>query len=270
MSVNIAQTAVIDPRARLGTNVRIGHFCVIGPDATIGDETIIEDHVIVTGISEIGENNHIFPGTVIGAHPQDTSYRNSPTKVLIGDGNVFREHCTVNRATDKEDGVTRIGDNNYFMTGVHIAHDCNVGDRIVIANNGMLGGHAHIANDVTLAGGVGVHHFASIGHMSFVSAMSRVLHDVPPYMIVDGQPARPRAVNVVGLRRHDFSEDDIKVLTSAFRILYRQRAGVETARQQLMTSGPIRPVLKHLFEFLDNSRGGAHGRGRDQRKKKAA
>tara|TARA_R110002049_G_scaffold47902_2_gene138492 strand:- start:29437 stop:30249 length:813 start_codon:yes stop_codon:yes gene_type:complete len=270
MSVNIAQTAVINPKAQLGKNVRVGHFCVIGPDAVIGDDTVIEDHVVITGVCDIGEGNHIFHGSIIGAHPQDTSYRDSPTRVSIGDGNVFREHCTVNRATEKEEGVTRVGNNNYFMAGVHIAHDCDVGDRNVIANNGMLGGHVRIANDVTLAGGVGVSHFASIGQMSFVSAMSRVLHDVPPYMIVDGQPSKPRAVNVVGLRRHDFPADDIRVLTDAFRILYRQRAGVETAREQLLENGPIRPVLKHLFEFLDYSSGGHHGRGRDRRKKKAA
>ena len=270
MSVNIAQTAAIDPRAQIGKNVRIGHFCVIGPEAVIGDETVIEDHVVITGVCDIGENNHIFHGTIIGAHPQDTSYRDSPTRVSIGDGNVFREHCTVNRATEKEEGVTRVGDNNYCMAGVHIAHDCDIGDRNTFANNVMLGGHVRVANDVTLAGGAGVSHFGSIGQMAFVSAMSRVLHDVPPYMIVDGQPARPRAVNIVGLKRHDFPREDISVLTDAFRILYRQRAGLEAAREQLMERGPIRPVLKHLFEFLDYSSGGQHGRGRDRRKKSAA
>jgi UDP-N-acetylglucosamine acyltransferase len=270
MSVTIAPTAVIDSRARLGKNVRIGHFCVIGPDVTIGDDTQIENHVVINGCTHIGDHNHIFSGCVIGTHPQDVSYRGTPTRVEIGDGNVFREYCTVNRATEKEAGLTRIGDNNYFMTAVHVAHDCDLGDRIVIANNAMLGGHVHIANDVTLAGGVGVSHFASIGRMSFVSGMSRVLHDVPPYMIVDGQPAKPRATNVVGLRRHDFPDDDIKVLTRAFKLLYRQRVGIEAARCELMTRGPIRPVLKHLFEFLDYTTGGRHGRGRDRRNRKAA
>ena len=180
MSSTIAQTAVVDPRARLGNNVRIGHFSVIGPDVTIGDDTMIEDHVVISGVTSLGAGNHVFPGCVIGAHPQDTSYRDTPTRVEIGDGNTFREHCTVNRATEKERGLTEIGDNNYFMIGTHIAHDCRLGDRIVIANNAMLGGHVHIANDVTIAGGVGIHHFASVGQLSFISAMSRVLHDVPP------------------------------------------------------------------------------------------
>lgn len=269
MSNVIAQTAVVDPRARLGCNVRIGHFCVIGPGVTIGDDTMIEDHVVISGNTALGSSNHVFPGCVIGSHPQDTSYQNVPTYVEIGDGNTFREHCTVNRATEKEDGVTRIGDNNYFMIGTHIAHDCKLGDRIVIANNAMLGGHVHIGNDVTIAGGVGVHHFASIGQLSFVSAMSRVLHDVPPYMIVDGQPSKPRAANVVGLKRHDFPAEDIQAVTAAYKLLYRSRIGIEAAREQLLGGGPIRPVLKNLFEFLDHSCGGRNGRGRDRRRKAA-
>lgn len=269
MSTIIAQTAVVDPRARLGCNVRVGHFCVIGPEVTIGDDTLIEDHVVISGVTAMGSANHVFPGCVIGSHPQDTGYRNTPTRVEIGDGNTFREHCTVNRATEKEDGVTRVGDNNYFMTATHIAHDCNLGDRIVIANNAMLGGHVHIANDVTIAGGVGIHHFASIGQLSFIGGMSRVLHDVPPYMIVEGQPSKPRGANVVGLKRHDFPEADIKSLSDAYKLLYRSRVGVEAAREQLLGSGPIRPVLKHLFEFLDHSSGGRFGRGRDRRRKVA-
>lgn len=269
MSAIIAQTAVVDPRAKIGNDVRIGHFCVIGPDVEIKDGTQLDDHVIVSGSTTIGEENRLFPGVVIGGDPQDLSYKGTPTRVEIGDGNVFREHCTVNRASEKEDGVTRIGDNNLFMTGTHIAHDCCLGDRIVIANNGMLGGHVHIGNDVTIAGGVGVHHFASVGQLSFVGAMSRVLHDVPPFMIVEGQPTRPRCVNVVGLKRNDFASEDVQVLNKAYKLLYRARVGVETARHELFSQGPIRPVLKHLFDFIENSSGGRHGRGRDRRRKAA-
>ena len=269
MSTLIAQTAVVDPRAKLGTNVRVGHFCVIGPDVTIGDGSVLEDHVVVTGITSLGEDNHLFPGCVIGGNPQDTGYRNTPTRVQIGHGNTFREHCTVNRATEKEEGLTRVGDNNYFMAGTHIAHDCNLGDRIVIANNAMLGGHVHINNDVTIAGGVGVNQFATIGQLSFVSAMSKVLHDVPPFMIVEGQPTKPRAVNTVGLKRHDYTREDIQVLTAAFKLLYRSRIGIELARTQLMSSGPIRPVLKHLFDSIDHSSGGRRGRARDGQRKAA-
>jgi UDP-N-acetylglucosamine acyltransferase len=270
MSVVIAQTAVVDPRAQLGNRVRIGHFSVVGPHAKIGDGTVIDEHVVITGHSTLGEDNHLFPGTVIGAHPQDTSYKNTPTRVIIGDNNIFREHCTVNRATEKEDGVTEVGNDNCFMAGTHIAHDCRVGDRIVIANNGMLGGHVRVGNDVTLAGGVGVSHFASVGQLSFVSAMSRVLHDVPPFTIVDGQPAKPRAINTIGLKRHGYTVEDIAVLTEAFKLLYRARVGIQKARETAYSHGPIRPVIQHLFDCIDCSGTGRHGRGQDQRRKKAA
>ncbi|TWT50530.1 Acyl-[acyl-carrier-protein]--UDP-N-acetylglucosamine O-acyltransferase [Rubripirellula amarantea] len=269
MSTDIAQTAVVDPRAKLGTNVKIGHFCIIGPDVTIGDDTRLENNVVLSGITRIGEDNHFFSNCVIGTHPQDTTYRETATCVEVGHGNIFREFCTVNRATEKEDGVTRVGDNNYFMTNTHIAHDCKIGDRIVIANNGMLGGHVHVGNDVTIAGGVGVNHFASIGQMSFVSAMSRVLHDVPPYMIVDGQPARPRAVNSVGLKRHDFPEEDIRLLSKSYRLLYRSCVGLEAAREEILSYGPLRPALKELFDCVERAGLGKHGRSRQHRKKAA-
>lgn len=270
MATDIAPTAIIDPRAELGRDVKVGHFCVIGPDTQIGDDCKLESHVVTMGKVTIGEDNHFFPGCVIGGYPQDTGYTGAPTAVEIGDGNMFREHCTVNRGTEKEEGVTRVGHNNYLMAGTHVAHDCLLGDRIVIANNGMLGGHVHVGNDVTIAGGVGVNHFASIGQLSFVSAMSRVLHDVPPYTVVDGQPAKPRSVNTVGLKRHGYPAEDIENLSRAFRLLYRHRVGVESARSEIFSAGPIRPVIKHLFEALDYSGGGRAGRGRDRRGKQAA
>lgn len=270
MATQIAATAIVDPRAKLGRDVRIGHFCVVGPDTQIGDGTRLESHVVTMGRVTIGSDNHFFPGCIIGGYPQDTGYDGADTAVLIGDGNMFREHCTVHRGTTKEEGLTTVGHNNYFMVGTHVAHDCYLGDRIVIANNGMLGGHVHVGNDVTMGGGVGINHFASIGQMSYVSAMSRVLHDVPPYSIVDGQPAKPRAVNSVGMKRHDYPQEDIDILNRAFRLLYRKRVGVENARNEIYSLGPIRPVIKHLFDSLDYSGGGRKGRGRDRRGKAAA
>ncbi len=265
MGVTIAQTAVVDPRAKLGKDIHIGHFCVIGAEVEIGDGTRMEEHVVVSGRTSIGANNHLFHGSVIGAAPQDTSYKGTPTRVIIGDGNVFREHCTVNRATEKEDGITSVGNDNFFMANTHIAHDCKLGDNIVIANNGMLGGHARIGNNVTIAGGVGISHFASIGQFSFVSALSLVLHDVPPYMIADGRPSKPRAVNVIGLKRNGYVKEDITALTKAFKLLYRSRVGIATAREQMLSVGPIRPVISDLFDSLDYSSGGRHGRGLDRR-----
>jgi UDP-N-acetylglucosamine acyltransferase len=266
MSTMIAHSAVVDPRAKLGKNVRVGHFCVIGPDVTIGDNTEIDEHVIICGVTSIGEDNRFFPGCVIGSAPQDTSYKDQPTRVEIGHGNTFREYCTVNRGTEKEVGLTRVGDNCFFMIGTHIAHDCVLGDRIVIANNCLLGGHVHVGNDVTISGGVAVHHFASVGQLSFVGGISRVLQDIPPFMVADGNPARPRSANTVGLKRHDYPQEDIEVLSHAYKLLYRSRIGIENARTELMGSGPIRPVIKHLFNFIDNTIGGRNGRGRDRRR----
>ncbi|WP_153555702.1 acyl-ACP--UDP-N-acetylglucosamine O-acyltransferase [Roseimaritima sediminicola] len=266
MSTNIASTAAVDPKAIIDDDVQIGHFCVIGPNVRIGRGSVLANHVTVTGNTTIGEDNQFFQGAVIGEAPQDLSYRGEPTWVEIGHANVFREGVTINRATTKEDGYTRVGNNCYLMAGAHVAHDCSLGDRVTMANNTMLGGHVHIHNDVTISGGVGVSQFASIGCFSFVGAMSRVLHDVPPYMLVEGSPARPRCANVVALKRNNFSSDDIKALQSAFKLLYRSKVGQDEAAQLLLGSGPIRPVLKNVFDFLEHSRGGRHGRGRDRRR----
>lgn len=266
MATIIAHTAVVDPRAELDDEVRVGHHCVIGPHVRVGRGTRLENNVTLTGHSILGRNNHLFPGVVIGAEPQDLSYQGSPTQVIIGDANVFRESVTVNRATEKEDGITSVGSNCYMMTCSHVAHDCKVGDRVIMANNVMLGGHVHVQHDATLSGGAAVHHFASIGCYSFVSGLSRVLHDVPPYMLVEGFPARPRTVNVVALKRKNFSTEAIKVLMEAYRLLYRSRVGLEHAREILSGGGQLLPELQVLFEFIENSQLGRHGRGRDRRK----
>jgi UDP-N-acetylglucosamine acyltransferase len=266
MATIIAHTAVVDPRAELDEDVRVGHHCVIGPYVRVGRGTRLENNVTLTGNTTIGRNNHIFQGVVIGAEPQDLSYQGSPTQVIVGDANVFRESVTINRATEKEDGITSVGNNCYFMTCSHVAHDCKVGDRVIMANNVMLGGHVHVQHDATLSGGVAVHHFASIGCYSFVSGLSRVLHDVPPYMLAEGFPARPRTVNIVALKRKNFSAEAIKALMEAYRLLYRSRVGMEHAREILAGGEPLMPELGVLFEFIQDSQGGRHGRGRDRRK----
>ncbi len=266
MSIRIASTAVVDPKAQIDRDVEIGDFCVIGPHVTLGKGCVLANHVTITGHTRIGQRNRFFPGAVIGEAPQDLTYRGEPTRVEIGDENIFRESVTVNRATMKEDGLTRIGSNCYFMTGVHIAHDCCVGDRVIMANNTMLGGHSHIQNDVNVSGAVGIAQFATVGSFAFIGAMSRVLHDVPPYMVCEGSPARPRCVNVVALKRNHFAAEDVTVLQNAFKLMYRSKVGAGEAEALLLGTGPIRPVLRQFFDFLEHSRGGRHGRGRDRRK----
>lgn len=266
MPTIIAHTAVVDPRAELDDDVRVGHHCVIGPHVRVGRGTRLENNVTLTGNTVLGRNNHLFQGVVIGADPQDLSYQGSPTQVIIGDGNVFRESVTVNRATEKEDGITEVGNHCYFMTCSHVAHDCKVGDRVIMANNVMLGGHVHVHHDATLSGGAAVHHFSSIGCYSFVSGLSRVLHDVPPYMLVEGFPARPRTINIVALKRKNFSAEAIKTLMEAYRLLYRSRVGLEHAKEILSGGKPLIPELQVLIEFIQDSQAGRHGRGRDRRK----
>lgn len=266
MAILIDKLASVDPRAQIADGVFIGPFCVVGPRVVIGEGTRLENNVTLSGSVKMGQNNRLFPGAVIGGEPQDISYKGSVTRVEIGDNNTFRECVTVNRASEKEQGVTKIGSNCYFMATAHIAHDCCLGNNIVIGNASMLGGHVHIHDNATLSGAVGVHHFASIGSYSFVSGVSRVLHDVPPYMLVEGIPTRPRCVNVVALKRNDFPVDIIRGLTEAYRLLFRSKVGLENAREILRNKNSLFPAVETLLNFIEYQQDGRHGRGRDRRK----
>jgi UDP-N-acetylglucosamine acyltransferase len=262
----IAPTAVVDSRAELADDVVVGPYSIIGEDVSIAAGTRIENHVTITGHTTIGEQNRIFPGAVIGHEPQDLGYRGSPTHVRIGDRNVIREGVTINRATEKEDGLTAVGSHCYLMAGCHVAHDCKIGDRVIIANATLLGGHVHIEDDATLSGGVGVHHYTTIGSYSFVSGISRVLHDVPPYMLVDGIPTRPRCINIVALKRNDFPADVIRALAETHRLIYRTKVGLDQAREKLRAAGCLFPAVNHLLSFVESQQEGRHGRGRDRRR----
>jgi UDP-N-acetylglucosamine acyltransferase len=257
---------MIDPRAEIDTDVEIGPFCVVGPEVVIGRGTKLLNNVTLMGRVTLGQHNQLYPGVVIGGEPQDLSYRGEPTEVVIGDYNVLRESVTVNRGTMKEEGITSIGDRCFFMAGCHVAHDCRLGDRIVMANATLLGGHVHVHDDATLSGGVAVHHFATVGSFSFVSGLSRVLHDVPPFMLVEGTPTRPRCVNVVALKRNEFPEDTMKALSEAFRLLYRAKVGLDHAREILRGNGLLVPTVNHLLTFVQNQHEGRHGRGRERRR----
>jgi UDP-N-acetylglucosamine acyltransferase len=266
MPTHIDNTAAIDPRAELDDEVCIGPFCVVGPKARIGRGTELVSSVTVMGRVTIGQNNRIFPGTVIGGEPQDISYRGSDTQVIIGDHNVIRESVTINRGTEKEQGLTTLGSHSFIMAGCHVAHDCEVGDRVIMANATLLGGHVHIHDDATLSGGVAVHHFTTIGSYSFIGGLSRVLQDVPPYMLADGNPSRPRCVNLVALKRHDFPQETIRALAEAHRLLYRAKVGLDHARELLRGAGQLVPAVNHLLSFLEHQHEGRHGRGRDHRR----
>ncbi|MFN0020380.1 MAG: acyl-ACP--UDP-N-acetylglucosamine O-acyltransferase [Pirellulaceae bacterium] len=259
-------TAVVDPQAELAEGVDVGPHCVIGPQARIGRGTRLCNHVTILGRTTLGEENRIFPGVVLGAEPQDVSYRGSDTALVIGDRNVIREGVTINRATEKEEGVTSVGSDCFIMACCHIAHDCRVGDRVIMANGTLLGGHVHVHDDANLSAGVLVNHYSSIGSFSFTGALSRVLHDVPPYMLAEGNPSRPRCINIVALKRNNFSQEAIDAISEAHRLLFRTKVGLDSARELLRALDMLLPAVNHLLNFLQYQHEGRHGRGRDRRR----
>jgi len=264
MATLIADTACIDPRAELDDDVEVGPYCVVGPDVKIGRGTRLIAHVCVQGLTTLGERNVVHPFAVIGGEPQDVSFRGSPTRVEIGDVNVIREGVSIHRGSEKEQGVTRIGSNNLLMVNVHVAHDCVLDDKIIIANNTILGGHGHVESYVTISGGVGIHPFVTIGSYSYVGALSRIYHDVPRFMIVDGNPSKVRCINVVGLKRHGISAEAITGLHEAHRLIYRARMTAGHAAEILESHGNLCTEVGSLLEFIDTQHLGKHGRARER------
>ena len=262
----VAPTAVVEPGAVLGAGVRIGHFSVISAGAVIGAGTVVGNSVTIVGDVRIGARNRIFPNCVIGAEPQDVSYRGTSTRVTIGDDNVIREGVTINRASEKEDGETVVGSGNFLMANCHVAHDCRIGDHVIIANGTLLGGHVRVQSHASLSGAVAVHHWATVGSWSFVAGLSRVLHDIPPFMLCEGMPARPRCVNVVALRRGGFAGDALAAITEAHRLIYRAKVGPTSAREILQSQGMLLPAVRELLDFLLHQHEGRHGRARERRR----
>jgi UDP-N-acetylglucosamine acyltransferase len=267
MATLIADTACVDPRADLADDVEIGPYCVIGPEVRIGRGTRLLSHVCIYGQTTIGEHNVIHPFAVLGGDPQDVSYRGTPTRVEIGDHNVIRENVTVNRATEKEDGLTRVGSHCFFMAGAHVAHDCKVGDRVTIANGTMLGGHVHVESFAGISGGVAVHHYVTVGTYSFVGGQSRIYHDVPRFMLVDGNPSKVRCINIVGLKRNGITSEGIDSLHEAHRLIYRAKMSARHAVEILETHGHLTAEVRSLLEFVEAQQEGRHGRGREKLRK---
>lgn len=267
MASLIADTACVDPRAEIADDVEIGPYCVIGPDVRIGRGTRLLGHVCVLGITTIGEFNLISPFAVIGGDPQDVSYHGAPTRVEVGDHNIIREGVTINRGTEKEDGLTRIGSHNFLMATSHVAHDCKLGDHVTIANGSMLAGHCHVASYASISGGVAVHHFTSIGSYSFIGGQSRIYHDVPPYMLVDGNPSRVRCINVVGLKRNGINAEGIDSLHEAHRLIYRAKMSAKHAAEILESHGHLTSEVRRLLDFIQAQQEGKHGRARERWRK---
>lgn len=260
MSEFISPLASIDPAAKIADSVEIGPNCVVGPDVEIGPGTRLVANVVIRGKVKIGRYNMFHPGSVIGGEPQDISYREEPTTVTIGDHNIIREGVTINRGTAKDVGNTSLGSHCYLMACSHIAHDCHVGDHVVMANGSVLGGHCRVHDYASISGLVAAHHFVTIGSYSFVGGMSRVLADVPPYMLCEGQPAKPRCVNLVALKRRNFAPETMSALSAAHRLLYRRRVGLEHAREILRNEKKLLPDVLKLLDFVENAQGGRYGR----------
>lgn len=245
--------AVVSPQAELAADVEVGPFTVIGPGVRIGAGTRVGPLVVINGPTTIGADNHFFQFASIGDAPQDKKYRGEPTRLEIGDRNVFRESCTVNRGTTHDEGVTRIGDDNLFMAYTHVAHDCQLGSRIVMANCATLGGHVHIGDWVIMGGLAAVHQFVKIGAHAFVGNNAAVTRDVPPYVMTIGQPAKPHSVNSEGLKRRDFSAEQIRHIRAAFRTLYRRGLPLSVAVEELNTQAATQPEIRPLVEFIAGS-----------------
>jgi UDP-N-acetylglucosamine acyltransferase len=238
MATMIADTACIDPRADIADDVEIGPYCVVGPDVKIGRGTRLIAQVCLFGHTTLGENNVVHPFAVIGGEPQDYSYKGQPTRVEIGDHNVFREAVTIHRASEKEEGLTRIGSNNYLMANVHVGHDCVLGDRILVANNSMFAGHIHIESFANISGAVGCH--------------------------VEGNPSKVRCINVVGLKRHNLSPEAISSLHEAHRLIFRARMAIQHATEILEAHGHLCAEVRRLLDFIEVQQQGKHGRGRER------
>lgn len=229
----IHPSAIVDPKAQLADNVSVGPYAIIGSEVRIGAGTVIGPHCVVEGRTTIGCDNRFFPFSSIGAMPQDMSHGGEVTELVIGDRNTVREFCTFNTGTFKEQGVTRVGSDNWVMAYVHLAHDVQLGDHCVLANNATLAGHVHVGDWAVIGGLTGVHQFCHVGAHAMVGFQAHVAQDVPPYMTVDGHPLAARAVNLTGLKRRDFSPERIAVIRQMHKLLYRSSLPLDQAVEQI-------------------------------------
>ncbi len=249
----IDSRAVISPQAQIGTGVRIGPFSIIGADVLIGDGTWIGPHAVINGPTRIGADNKIFQFASLGDAPQDKKYKGEPTRLEIGDRNVFREFVTVNRGTTHDKGVTQIGSDNLLMAYSHVAHDCRLGDKIVMSNCATLGGHVEIGDSVIMGGLSAVHQFTKIGAHCFIANNAAVTRDVPPYVIAVGQPAVPHSVNSEGLKRRGFTPEQILNIRRAYRLLYRSGLKLKVALEELESLAVTQAEIRPFVEFIKRS-----------------
>ena len=249
----IHPSAIVHPGARIGENVRIGAYSLVGEHVEIGAETRIGPHVVIEGHTRIGRNNRIFQFSSLGAVPQDKKYADEPTRLEIGDGNAIREFCTLNCGTAQDAGVTRLGNDNWIMAYVHLAHDCQVGNNTILANNTQLAGHVHIGDHAILGGFTGVHQFVRVGAHSFTAIATVLVHDLPPYVMAAGDTAKPYGINTEGLRRRGFSADALAGIKRAYKTLYKSGLTLDQAKVQLAEQARTCVEIGLISDFLQGS-----------------
>ncbi len=245
----IHKTAIVDDKAKISDNVKIGPYCIIGPEVEIGTDTILHSHVNIVGNTKIGKNNQIYPFSSIGTPPQDLKYKGEKNSLVIGDNNKFREYVNINPGTKQGGGITRVGDNNLFMVYCHIAHDCLISDNIVLANNVQVGGHVTIQNNAIVGGSCAIHQFSRIGEAAMVGGMTGVLSDVIPFGLSMGNRNNLMGLNLIGLRRSKVSNENIKKIQLAYEIIFKSpnfRENIEGLNSDLKNNEFVKKMLKFI------------------------
>lgn len=255
MGTSIHPTAVVDPAAELGDGVEIGPYCVVGAGVRLGAGCRLQSHVVLAGPSVIGVENIFYPFACVGQRSQDLKYAGEPTGLEIGDRNTFREFVTVHRAT-APGGVTRVGSGGNFLSYSHIAHDCTVGDEVIFSNNGTLAGHVEVGDRAVVGGLTAIHQFCRVGRLAITGGCSKIVQDVPPFMMADGNPARVRGINQIGLERAGLPKETVRALREAFRVLYRSDLNTAQALERLRAEADDVPEVNQIVEFVASSQRG--------------
>jgi UDP-N-acetylglucosamine acyltransferase len=251
----IHPTAIVDGRAEIGAGTTVGPYCVIGADVVLGENCWLQHHVTLCGPMRTGAQNKFYAYCSIGQQTQDLKYRGEPTYLEIGDENTFREFVTINRSTTGE-GKTRVGHRGNFLAYSHIGHDCQVGDEVVFSNNGTLAGHVRIGDNAVMGGLTAVHQFCHIGRFAITGGCSKIVQDVPPFMIADGNPAQIRGINLVGLERKNFPTENVKWIKEAFRLIYRSKYNTRQAIEAVRKELPQTEEIGQIIDFIEKSERG--------------
>jgi len=253
--VEIHPSAIVDSKAELRAGTIVGPYCIVGSDVMLGEGCWLQHHVTLCGPMRAGRENKFYAYCSIGQQTQDLKYAGEPTYLEIGNENTFREFCTVNRST-KSDGKTRVGNRGNFLAYSHIGHDCTVGDSVVFSNNGTLAGHVEVGDHAVMGGLTAVHQFCRIGRFAITGGCSKIVQDVPPFLIADGNPAEIRGVNLVGLERACYAPESVKAIKEAFRLIYRSKLNTRQAIEAVRNQIEPREEVTHLIEFIEKSERG--------------